>query len=125
MTTAQFPRARDGIDAALEAIAGVVGDRLSRSVAVREQHGKDLTWNPGAPPDAVAFVASTAEVQQIVRICGRHGTPIIPYGTGTSLEGHITAPQGGVTLSIPSVRFRLHSGDRPTGACGVKGRSDD
>ena len=87
MMTAQLPRARDGIDAALAAIAGVIGDRLSRAAAVREQHGKDLTWNPGAPPDAVAFVASTEEVRQIVRICGRHGTPIIPFGTGTSLEG--------------------------------------
>ena len=98
MMTAQLPRARDGIDAALEAIVGVIGDRLSRAAAVREQHGKDLTWNPGAPPDAVAFVANTAEVRRIVRICGRHGTPIIPYGTGTSLEGHITAPHGGVSL---------------------------
>jgi D-lactate dehydrogenase (cytochrome) len=99
-TTAGFPRARDGIDAALEAIAGVIGDRLSTAPSVREQHGKDLTWNPGSPPDAVAFVESTPEVQQIVTICGRHGTPIIPYGTGTSLEGHITAPHGGVSLDL-------------------------
>ena len=60
---------------------------------------KDLTWNPGAPPDAVAFVESTAEVQEIVRIRD-HRTPIIPYGTGTSLEGHITAPHGGVTIDL-------------------------
>src|SRR6185295_6521262 len=67
---------------------------------VREQHGKDQTWNPGAPPDAVAFVQSTEEVRKIVGICGRYGTPIIPYGTGTSLEGHISAPFGGVSVDL-------------------------
>jgi D-lactate dehydrogenase (cytochrome) len=91
---------RDGLEEALGAISAVIGARLSRAPSVREQHGKDLTWNPGAPPDAVAFVESTAEVQEIVKICARHGTPIIPYGTGTSLEGHIAAPYGGVTIDL-------------------------
>ena len=67
---------------------------------VREQHGKDQTWNPGAPPDAVAFVRDTREVQKIVAICGRYGTPVIPYGTGTSLEGHFTAPFGGISIDL-------------------------
>ncbi len=91
---------RDGLEEALGEISALIGARLSRAAAVREQHGKDLTWNPGAPPDAVAFVESTPEVQEIVRICARHRTPIIPYGTGTSLEGHITAPHGGVTIDL-------------------------
>jgi D-lactate dehydrogenase (cytochrome) len=75
-----------------------LGDRLSTSVAVREQHGKDQTWAAGAPPDAVAFVENTVEVQKIVTICAKHQTPVIAYGTGTSLEGHITAPFGGITV---------------------------
>jgi D-lactate dehydrogenase (cytochrome) len=77
-----------------------LGDRLSTTPAVREQHGKDQTWAPGAPPDAVAFVHKTSEVQKIVEICGKYGTPVIPYGTGTSLEGHFTAPFGGISVDL-------------------------
>jgi D-lactate dehydrogenase (cytochrome) len=100
MTMAADSALRDGLDEALGEISALIGGRLSRAAAVCQQHGKDLTWHPGAPPDAVAFVESTAEVQEIVRICARHRTPIIPYGTGTSLEGHITAPYGGVTIDL-------------------------
>src|SRR5437867_1830147 len=81
-------------------IRDMLGDRLTTSQSAREQHGKDQTWNPGAPPDAVAFVQTTGEVQRIVTICGRYDTPIIPYGTGTSLEGHITAPFGGISMDL-------------------------
>ena len=77
-----------------------LGDRLSTAPAVREQHGKDQTWNLGAPPDAVAFVKTTEEVQRVVSICAQHGTPIIPYGTGTSLEGHFSAPYGGISIDL-------------------------
>ena len=86
--------------AALGEIAGLLGDRLSTSAAVREQHGNDLTWNPGAAPDAVAFARSTEEVQAIVKACARHRVPVIAYGTGTSLEGHISAPYGGVCIDL-------------------------
>ena len=85
---------------AIAEIKEVVGDRLSTAASVCEQHGKDQTWNPGAPPDAVAFVRDTGEVQKIVRICGRYGTPVIPYGTGTSLEGHFSAPFGGISVDL-------------------------
>ena len=74
---------------------------------MREQHGKDQTWAPGAPPDAVAFVQATAEVQKIVSICARHGTPVIPFGTGTSLEGHFTAPYGGVSIDLSQMNAIL------------------
>jgi len=77
-----------------------LGDRLSTAPAVREQHGKDQTWNPGAPPDAVAFVRTTEEVQRIVATCAKYGTPVIPYGTGTSLEGHFSAPFGGISIDL-------------------------
>ena len=84
----------------LEPIRALVGDRLSTSRPIREQHGKDQTHNAGAAPDAVVFPHSTEEVQAIVRLCGAEGVPIIPYGTGTSLEGHIAALKGGVTLDL-------------------------
>jgi D-lactate dehydrogenase (cytochrome) len=84
----------------LDAIRPVLGDRLTTAMAVREQHGKDQTYHPGAPPDAVAFPHSTAEVSAIVKACAACRVPVIPYGTGTSLEGHIAALRGGVTLDL-------------------------
>ena len=81
-------------------IREVLGERISTAQAVREQHGKDQTWAAGHPPDAVAVALTTLEVQKIVVICAKHRTPIIPYGTGTSLEGHITAPFGGITVDL-------------------------
>src|SRR5690606_12856244 len=73
---------------AITDLKALLGDRLSTSEAVRLHHGTDLSYNLPAPPDAVAFAETTAEVAEIVRICARHKTPVIPYGTGTSLEGH-------------------------------------
>ena len=67
---------------------------------MREQHGNTLTWIPNQPPDAVVFPQSTEDVQQIVRICAAHGVPVIPFGTGTSLEGHVNAPLGGVSIDV-------------------------
>ena len=78
----------------------LLGERLSTAAAVREQHGKDVSYHEGAPPDAVAFAESTEEVAEIVKICARHKTPVIPFGTGTSLEGHIAALRGGVSLDV-------------------------
>lgn len=91
---------RNSVAQAIEEISGLLGDRLSTSQAVRDQHGNDLTWNEGMAPDAVAFVQSTEEVVQIVKICGTYEVPLIPFGTGTSLEGHISAPFGGVSIDM-------------------------
>jgi D-lactate dehydrogenase (cytochrome) len=89
---------RNSVAQAIDEIAELLGDRLTTSQAVREQHGNDLTWNEGQPPDAVAFVTSTEEVAVIVRICGAYEVPVIAFGTGTSLEGHISAPFGGISV---------------------------
>ncbi len=86
--------------ATVEELAARFGEWLSTSPAVREHHGKDESHFPYAPPDAVVFAQSTADVQDAVRICARHKTPIIPYGTGTSLEGHILAIHGGISLDV-------------------------
>ena len=96
---ADFAQATE-TNAVLDPIRALVGERLTTSRPIREQHGKDQTHNAGAAPDAVVFAHSTEEVQAIVKLCAERGVPIIPYGTGTSLEGHITALKGGVTLDL-------------------------
>ena len=85
---------------AIAAIRQFLGDRLSTAAAVREQHGKDQTWNPCGLPDAVAFVRTTQEVQQVVSVCSRLSVPVIPFGTGTSLEGHFAALNGGISIDL-------------------------
>jgi D-lactate dehydrogenase (cytochrome) len=87
-------------DAAIAEIKALIGDRLSTAQAVREQHGRDESYHAPAPPDAVAFAHSTEEVSAIVKICAKHKVPIIPYGTGTSLEGHVAALRGGVCIDV-------------------------
>ncbi|MGE0238152.1 MAG: FAD-binding oxidoreductase, partial [Parvibaculaceae bacterium] len=94
---------KNSVTQAVAEVKAMLGDRLSTAPAVREQHGKDQTWAPGAPPDAVAFVKSTAEVQRIVAICSQYETPVIAYGTGTSLEGHFSAPYGGISVDLSAM----------------------
>ena len=88
------------VDAVIRALAARFGNRLVTSQAVREQHGNTLTWIENQPPDAVVFPQSTEEVQDIVRICAAQRVPVIPFGTGTSLEGHVNAPHGGVSIDL-------------------------
>ena len=87
-------------DPVVEELRGRLGERLSTSAAVREQHGHDESYHPGHPPDAVAFVLSTQEAAEVVKVCARHGRPVIPFGTGTSLEGHVAALHGGVCIDL-------------------------
>jgi D-lactate dehydrogenase (cytochrome) len=95
-------QARDphAIAAATTALTAAFGNRVVTSMAVREQHANTFTWIPNQPPDVVVFPQSTEDVQQIVRICAKNGVPIIPFGVGTSLEGHINAPLGGVSIDF-------------------------
>ena len=67
------------------------GERLSKTAAIRERFGKDESFHASVPPDAVVTPKSTEEVSQIVKLCAEHGVPVIPYGTGTALEGHVAA----------------------------------
>ena len=85
---------------AVGALAQAFGNRLVTSQAVRAQHGHTLTWIPNQPPDAVVFPQGTEDVQTIVRICAAHNMPVIPFGAGTSLEGHVNAPHGGVSIDF-------------------------
>jgi D-lactate dehydrogenase (cytochrome) len=84
----------------LAELRAVLGDRLSTAASVREQHGKDESYHAAHAPDAVAFAHSTEEVSAIVKACARHETPVIPFGTGTSLEGHVAALHGGICVDL-------------------------
>ena len=84
----------------LAELQALLGERVTISAGIREHHGKDESYLPYAPPDAVVFPHTTEEVRDIVNICRRHRVPMIPYGVGTSLEGHILAIQGGVCLDM-------------------------
>ncbi|MGE0726029.1 MAG: FAD-linked oxidase C-terminal domain-containing protein [Alphaproteobacteria bacterium] len=87
-------------EALLQRLRQLLGDRLSTAMAVREQHGRDESYHASAPPDAVAFARSTEEVAAIVAACAEAGVPVIAFGTGTSLEGHVAALHGGVCIDV-------------------------
>ncbi|MDF1620135.1 FAD-binding oxidoreductase [Pseudothioclava nitratireducens] len=87
-------------EAAVEALAALLGDRLSRSEAERRLHGQNETWFPETPPDAVAWPISTEEVSKILAICHAYRMPVVAWGTGTSLEGHALAVKGGLSLDL-------------------------
>ena len=87
--------------------------RVVTSLAVREQHGNTVTWVKAEPPDAVVFPHSTQEVSNIVQLCAAHRVPVIPFGTGTSLEGHVNAPLGGICLDLSQMKqvIAVHAED--------------
>ncbi len=99
--------------ALLEEMRALLGDRVTTSRGVREHHGKDESYFPYAPPDAVVFPESTEEVRDIVDLCRRHKTPMIPYGVGTSLEGHVLAIHGGVCIDLSRMNkvITVHEAD--------------
>ena len=100
-------------DAATVSLRQLLGDRLSTTAQVREQHGRGASYHPCVPPDAVAFVQSTEEVSEIVKVCSRHKVPIIPFGAGTGLEGHVAALHGGVSIDISRMNriLQVSAGD--------------
>jgi D-lactate dehydrogenase (cytochrome) len=94
-------RLSDEAVAALNAdLAARFGNRFTASEAIRKAHGHTLTWLENQPPDAVVFAENTDDVIDLVKLCLRHDAPITPFGVGTSLEGHVNAPHGGVSLDL-------------------------
>jgi len=91
---------RKAVETVIAALAANFGNRLVTSRAVREQHGNTLTWVGNQPPDAVVFPQTTEDVQQIVRLCAAERVPVIAFGAGTSLEGQVNAPRGGISLDF-------------------------
>jgi D-lactate dehydrogenase (cytochrome) len=98
------PAALAATEDVIAGLRALLGDRLSTVRSVREQHGKDESYHTPHPPDAVAFVHSTDEVAAVMRLCAAHGVPVVPYGTGTSLEGHVAALNGGVSIDMSQMR---------------------
>ena len=87
-------------EALLAELKAVFGDRLSTTMAMREHHGRDESSYDPMLPDAVVFAHTSEEVAAAVRLCNQYRFPIIAYGTGTSLEGHILALQGGLSIDL-------------------------
>ena len=84
----------------VEALRALLADRITTSRGIREHHGRDESTYPSAPPDAVVFPHSTEEVRDIVKLCRLHSTPMVPYGVGSSLEGHTLAIHGGICVDL-------------------------
>ncbi|RLK08221.1 FAD-binding oxidoreductase [Ruegeria conchae] len=97
---AALQRNESGIETAVGVLKQRFGDRLQTGAAIREQHGHTTTWIENQSPDAVVFPHSTEEVANIVKVCAAHKVPVIPFGTGTSLEGHVNAPAGGISVDL-------------------------
>ncbi len=93
-------RNEDGIAAVIGILRQQFGDRLQTSAALREQHGHTTTWLVNQAPDAVVFPNNADDVAEVVKVCASYKVPLIPYGTGTSLEGHVNAPGGGVSVDL-------------------------
>lgn len=95
-----------------EALARQLADhfqqRFSRGESTRLQHGRDESVHQPLLPDGVVHAESTEEVAQVVRLCAEHDVAIIPYGVGSSVEGHVLAPQGGISLDLSGMN-RIHA----------------
>ncbi len=103
----------DGIGAALGILKQQFGERFSTGASIREQHAHTTTWINNQPPDGVVFARSAQEVSDVVKICAAHKVPIIPFGTGTSLEGHVNAPAGGISVDVSQMDkvLEVNAGD--------------
>ena len=84
----------------IEALRDILGDRVSTADSVREHHSHGESWHAPGLPDAVVFPATTEEVAAIVQVCARHRVPVVPFGMGSSLEGHVNAIHGGVSIDL-------------------------
>ena len=90
-----------------------LGDRFTTAAALCAQHGRGEAYHPVHAPEAVAFVGATEEVADVVAICAEHGVPVIAFGAGTSLEGHVAALRGGVSLDLTQMNrvLAVHAED--------------
>jgi D-lactate dehydrogenase (cytochrome) len=111
MLDAADGKARD-VPTAIAVLRQRFGDRLQTGEAIRQQHANTLTWLENQPPDAVIWVESAEEVREVVRVASDHRAPIIPFGAGTSLEGHVNAPLGGLSLDFSRMNRILAVNER-------------
>ena len=108
-----LPRNEDGIAIVLGVLKQQFGDRFQTGQAIRDQHGHTTTWIKTQAPDAVVYPSSTQDVSDIIKVCATHKVPVIPFGTGTSLEGHVNAPAGGISVDTSQMNqiLTVHAGD--------------
>ena len=108
-----MPRNEDGISAAIGVLKQQFGEAVHTGQSMREQHGHTTTWLQNQAPDAVIFPKSSSEVAEIVKVCAHYKVPLIPFGTGTSLEGHVNAPAGGVSVDTTQMNkiIAVNAGD--------------
>jgi D-lactate dehydrogenase (cytochrome) len=108
-------------DAVIEAAAAFLGERITVNAALRDQHSHGEDTNPPVLPDAVAFIETSEEAARLLGLCHAHGVPVVPFGAGTSLEGHVTPVRGGISLdlsrmtrivdvSVPDMDCRVEAG---------------
>ena len=114
MSLDEFIRpAPTAIASVIKTLTEKFGNRFSVNETVRRQHAHTLTWGANEPPDAVVFTQDAREISDIVKLCAAHRVPIIPYGAGTSLEGHVNAPFGGISIdtSLMNRLVTVHAED--------------
>ena len=111
MLDAADGKARD-VPTAIAVLRQRFGNRLQTGEAIRRQHANTLTWLENQPPDAVIWVETAEEVRDVVRVASDHRAPIIPFGAGTSLEGHVNAPLGGLSLDFSRMNQILAVNER-------------
>jgi D-lactate dehydrogenase (cytochrome) len=95
------------VDTVIAELRGLLGDRLSLNQGVREQHSRGEDTTTPVLPDAVAFAETTEEVSRILALCHRHDVPVVAFGAGTSLEGHVTPVRGGISLDLSRMAMIL------------------
>ena len=99
------------VDTVIEAARAFLGERLTTNRSLLEQHSHGEDSNPPVPPDAVAFVLTTLEVSRLLALCHAHSVPVVPFGAGTSLEGHVTPVRGGVSIDLSRMKRVLEVND--------------
>ena len=104
---------KGNIALAISALETLLGDRLSTGESIREIHGRDEAYSTPALPDAVAFPESTEEVSKIMKICSQFQVPVVPFGIGTSLEGHVIPIHGGISVDTSRMNkvLEIHESD--------------
>ncbi|HEY6735455.1 MAG TPA: FAD-binding protein, partial [Roseiarcus sp.] len=103
----------DAVAALNSDLAARFGNRFTASEAIRQAHGHTLTWLKNEPPDAVVFAEDKEDVIDLTKLCARHDAPIVPFGIGSSLEGHVNAPAGGICVDLHDMNrvLEVHADD--------------
>ncbi len=104
----QYSVGHAGLAKALGVLKQRFGEQFTDGKSLREQHSHTTTYLPSQLPDAVIFASSTGDVQDAVRVCAEYKVPVIAFGTGTSLEGGVNAPYGGISIDVSRMDKVLH-----------------